>query len=78
MTSTRRKAENEVHNDADSVIREQLENYLYLATCYTGLERRALDAFASELLALAGLCLAPHYNQAGAFLLVDDQTNIKP
>jgi hypothetical protein len=65
-----------VHNDADSVIHEQLENYLYLATCYTGSDRRALDAFASELSALAGLCPAPHYNRAGTFLLVDDQTDI--
>ncbi|WP_133123930.1 hypothetical protein [Phyllobacterium zundukense] len=52
-------ADNGALNNADSVGHEQLENYLYLATCYTGLNRRALDAYASELSAVAGLIVRP-------------------
>lgn len=52
-------ADNEALKNADSVGHEQLENYLYLATCYTGLNRRALDAYASELSAIAGLVVRP-------------------
>lgn len=45
--------------NADSVGHEQLENYLYLATCYTGWNRRAPDAYASELSAVTGLIVRP-------------------
>jgi hypothetical protein len=46
-------------SNEDSVGHEELENYLYLATCYTGMNRGALDAYAAELSAIAGLNIRP-------------------
>jgi hypothetical protein len=59
-------ADNGALNNADSVGHEQLENYLYLATCYTGWNRRALDAYASELSAVTGLIVRPRLTIAPA------------
>jgi hypothetical protein len=52
-------ADSQTVGNTDSVGQEQLENYLYLATCYTGVNGRALDAYASELSAIAGLVVRP-------------------
>lgn len=46
-------------NDKDSVGLEELENYLYLATFCAGMNRLALEAYASELSAIAGLVIRP-------------------
>jgi hypothetical protein len=52
-------ADSQTVGDADSVRQEQLENYLYLATCYTRMNRGALDAYAAELSAVAGGVVRP-------------------
>ncbi len=46
-------------SNSDSVGYEELENYLHLATCYTGMNRYTLDAYAAELSAIAGLNVRP-------------------
>lgn len=43
----------------DSVGHEELENYLYLATRYTGMHQGTLEAYAGELSAIAGLAVRP-------------------
>ncbi|ATU95446.1 hypothetical protein [Phyllobacterium zundukense] len=54
------RADTQTVGDADSVGQEQLENYLYLATCYTVMNRgAALEAYALELSAIAGLVVRP-------------------
>jgi hypothetical protein len=51
--------DNQAISNKDGIGQEQLENYLYLATCYTGMNRRALEAYAAELSAIAGLNIRP-------------------
>ncbi len=46
-------------SNKDSVWPDRLENHLYLATCYTGMHRRMLDAYAAELSAIDGLNVRP-------------------
>jgi hypothetical protein len=51
--------DNQAISNKDSIGQEELENYLHLATCYTGMNRRALEAYAAELSAIAGLNIRP-------------------
>lgn len=46
-------------SNKDSFGPEELANYLYLATCYTGMNRLALQTYAAELSAITGLNIRP-------------------
>lgn len=52
-------ADNQAISNKDSIGQQELENYLHLATCYTEMNREALDAYASELSAKFGFRVRP-------------------
>lgn len=51
--------DNQAISNKDNIRREELENYLHLATCYTGMNRRALEAYAAQLCAIADVNIRP-------------------
>ncbi|PSH68040.1 hypothetical protein CU102_15875 [Phyllobacterium brassicacearum] len=51
--------DSQTFSNRESFGQYELENYVYLATCYTGMNQRSLEAYAAELSAIAGLNIRP-------------------